>query len=68
MPEHASELYSKNITALLELMVTDGQLAPDFDDVVIAEACVTGDERSREGRTASDERSREEQTASGGSN
>src|SRR5712671_768348 len=41
MPEHASELYSKNITALLELMVTDGQLAPDFDDEVIAESCVT---------------------------
>jgi len=42
MPEHASELYSKNITALLELMVTDGQLAPDFDDEVIAKSCVTG--------------------------
>ena len=24
MPEHASELYSKNVTALLELMITDG--------------------------------------------
>src|ERR1700724_2871914 len=42
MPQHASELYSKNITALLELMVTDGQLAPDFDDEVIAKSCVTG--------------------------
>jgi NAD(P) transhydrogenase subunit alpha len=41
MPEHASELYSKNITALLELLVKDGQLAPDFDDQVVAEACVT---------------------------
>ena len=34
MPEHASELYSKNITALLELMLNDGALAPDFDDEV----------------------------------
>ena len=34
MPEHASELYSKNITALLELLLTDGELAPDFDDEV----------------------------------
>jgi proton-translocating NAD(P)+ transhydrogenase subunit alpha len=41
MPEHASELYSKNITALLELLVKDGALAPDFDDEVIAGSCVT---------------------------
>ena len=47
MPEHASELYSKNITALLELLITDGVLAPDFDDEVIAESCVT---RARERR------------------
>ena len=43
MPEHASELYSKNITALLELMVSDGVLAPNFDDEVIAATCVTRD-------------------------
>jgi NAD(P) transhydrogenase subunit alpha len=49
MPEHASELYSKNITALLELLITDGKLAPDFDDEVIAESCVTraGDDAER---------------------
>lgn len=41
MPEHASELYSKNITALLELLITDGKLAPDFDDEVVADSCVT---------------------------
>jgi NAD(P) transhydrogenase subunit alpha len=41
MPEHASELYAKNVTALLELMITDGALAPDFDDEVIAASCVT---------------------------
>ncbi len=41
MPEHASELYSKNITALLDLLIKDGALAPDFDDEVIAESCVT---------------------------
>src|SRR6201993_2533553 len=40
MPEHASELYSKNITALLDLLIKDGKLAPDFDDEVIAESCV----------------------------
>lgn len=41
MPEHASELYSKNITSLLELLIKDGALAPDFDDEVIAASCVT---------------------------
>jgi NAD(P) transhydrogenase subunit alpha len=41
MPEHASELYSKNITALLELLIKDGTLAPDFADEVVAAACVT---------------------------
>ena len=41
MPEHASELYAKNITALLELLIKDGALAPDFDDEVVAAACVT---------------------------
>src|SRR6201995_3596516 len=41
MPEHASELYSKNITALLDLLITEGKLAPDFEDEVIAGACVT---------------------------
>jgi NAD(P) transhydrogenase subunit alpha len=67
MPEHASELYSKNVTALLELLITDGKLAPDFDDEVVAAACVTraaSDERLREEPTASDERLREEPTAS----
>ena len=44
MPEHASELYAKNVTALLELLITDGPhpcLAPDFDDEVVAASCVT---------------------------
>jgi H+-translocating NAD(P) transhydrogenase subunit alpha len=53
MPEHASELYSKNVTALLELLLTDGTLAPDFTDEVVAAACVTrsagGQERSDAG-------------------
>ena len=45
MPEHASELYSKNLLALLELMRNeDGAFAPDFDDEVIAGACVTREE------------------------
>jgi H+-translocating NAD(P) transhydrogenase subunit alpha len=46
MPEHASELYSKNITALLDLLIKDGALVPDFDDEVIADSCVTRGEDS----------------------
>jgi NAD(P) transhydrogenase subunit alpha len=41
MPEHASELYSKNLTSLLELLITDGVLAPNFSDEVIEASCVT---------------------------
>lgn len=41
MPEHASELYSKNLTALLELLINDGKLAPDFDDEIVVASCVT---------------------------
>ncbi|HEX3815677.1 MAG TPA: Re/Si-specific NAD(P)(+) transhydrogenase subunit alpha [Mycobacteriales bacterium] len=43
MPEHASELYARNIYALLELMITDHGLDPDFSDEVLAKSCVTRD-------------------------
>ncbi|RPA59025.1 NAD(P) transhydrogenase subunit alpha [Gordonia oryzae] len=44
MPEHASELYAKNLFALIDLMLDEsGSLAPDFEDEVIAAACVTRD-------------------------
>ncbi|GLZ39549.1 Re/Si-specific NAD(P)(+) transhydrogenase subunit alpha [Actinokineospora sp. NBRC 105648] len=45
MPEHASELYARNVQALLELLVdTDGALAIDFTDEVVAGARVSGEE------------------------
>ena len=42
MPEHASALYARNLQALIELLADadSGALAPDFDDEVIAGACV----------------------------
>jgi NAD(P) transhydrogenase subunit alpha len=44
MPEHASALYSRNVLALLELMLDEnGELALDFDDAIIAGACVVRD-------------------------
>jgi H+-translocating NAD(P) transhydrogenase subunit alpha len=42
MAEHASQLYARNIQSLLELMTAeDGSLSLDFDDEIIAGACVT---------------------------
>jgi NAD(P) transhydrogenase subunit alpha len=42
MAEHASQLYARNIQSLLGLMISeDGQLELDFDDEVIAGACIT---------------------------
>jgi len=41
MPEHASELYAKNVAALLDLLIKDGEVAPDFDDEIVAASCVT---------------------------
>jgi NAD(P) transhydrogenase subunit alpha len=44
MPDHASQLYSRNVSSLLELMVSDeGALKLDFEDAVIAGACITRD-------------------------
>jgi NAD(P) transhydrogenase subunit alpha len=37
----ASRLYAKNVANLLALMIRDGTVAPDFDDEVIAGACLT---------------------------
>jgi len=42
MAEHASQLYAKNVQALLELMTgAEGALELNFEDEVIAGACVT---------------------------
>ncbi|MGO9959229.1 MAG: Re/Si-specific NAD(P)(+) transhydrogenase subunit alpha [Solirubrobacteraceae bacterium] len=42
MAEHASQLYARNIQALLGLMISDAnELSLDFEDAVIAGACIT---------------------------
>ena len=42
MAEHASQLYARNILALLELMTSEeGSLSLDSDDEIIVGACVT---------------------------
>jgi NAD(P) transhydrogenase subunit alpha len=40
MPTHASFLYARNIANFLALVVTDGELAPDFEDEIVAGTCV----------------------------
>jgi NAD(P) transhydrogenase subunit alpha len=46
MANHASQLYARNVNALLGLMVKDGALGLDWDDEVLAGACVTRKEAS----------------------
>ena len=41
MPTHASQLYSRNVTSLLDLLAPGGELKFDWDDEIIAGACVT---------------------------
>jgi len=41
MASDASRLYAKNVANLLALMVRDGALVLDFDDEVVAGACLT---------------------------
>jgi NAD(P) transhydrogenase subunit alpha len=41
MPDHASQLYARNASALLDLMIEDGQLKVDLDDEILAGACIT---------------------------
>ena len=41
MPAHASQLYSKNVAALLDHLIVDGELKLDFEDEITAGACVT---------------------------
>lgn len=43
MPDHASELYARNVVELLELLVDkDGKLAIDPADEIVDKACVAG--------------------------
>jgi NAD(P) transhydrogenase subunit alpha len=41
MPYHASQLYARNIQALLNHLAPEGALVLDFDDEITAGACVT---------------------------
>jgi NAD(P) transhydrogenase subunit alpha len=46
MATHASQLYSRNVSALLELLAPKGELSLDWEDEIIAGTCVTRPEAS----------------------
>lgn len=41
VPVHASQLYSRNVTAFLSLIIKDGELSIDMNDDVVGPSCVT---------------------------
>jgi NAD(P) transhydrogenase subunit alpha len=41
MPAHASQLYARNVAALLQHLAPDGELALDWEDAITSETCVT---------------------------
>ncbi|HEX6490300.1 MAG TPA: hypothetical protein VF002_02865, partial [Gaiellaceae bacterium] len=41
MPAHASQLYARNVLALLEHLAPGGELSLDWQDEITASACVT---------------------------
>ena len=43
VPVHASQLYSRNVTAFLTPIIKDGQLQIDMNDDVVGPSCVTHD-------------------------
>ena len=52
VPVHASQLYSRNVTAFLALLIKDGQLNIDLKDDVVGPSCVTHDGRVMNQRVA----------------
>jgi NAD(P) transhydrogenase subunit alpha len=41
VPVHASQLYSRNVTAFLNLLIKDGNLNIDMEDNIVGPSCVT---------------------------
>jgi NAD(P) transhydrogenase subunit alpha len=50
MAAHASQLYAKNLENFIDLITDEGKLATDFDDEVVAGACLTHDGEIRNDR------------------
>src|SRR5213080_3183929 len=41
VPVHASQLYSRNVTSFLKLLIKDGELHVDMEDNIVGPSCVT---------------------------
>jgi NAD(P) transhydrogenase subunit alpha len=52
IPQHASQMYSKNLTTLVEYLAPEGSLGIDLEDPIAGPMCVVGDGQVRYGRTA----------------
>ncbi len=44
MPAHASQLYARNVMALLQHLAPEGELKLDWEDEITSDACVTREE------------------------
>ena len=44
VPDHASQLFARNVQALLELLLEGGELKLDLSDEILAAACVSRDD------------------------
>jgi len=44
MPAHASQLYARNVMALLQHLAPEGELKLDWEDEITSGACVTREE------------------------
>jgi NAD(P) transhydrogenase subunit alpha len=45
MPLHASQMYSRNLSSFLSLLVRNGELVLDFEDEIVLATCATHDGR-----------------------
>ena len=45
LPLHASQMYSRNLSSFVGLLVRDGELVVDFEDEIVRETCVTHEGR-----------------------
>ena len=52
VPVHASQLYSRNVTAFLSLIIKDGELSIDMNDDVVGPSCVTYEGKIANSRVA----------------
>jgi NAD(P) transhydrogenase subunit alpha len=50
MPVHASQLYAKTISSMIQEFSEEGSFTPDFDDQIFDDACLTHDGEVRNER------------------